>query len=207
MRCDGDAPMITLYIKTHRVTGLKYFGKTTCDDPVRYIGGGKVWRRHLLKHGYDCDTEIYLQSEDQEYITREALRFSRAYDIVKSNLWANLQEENGIDGWTKGQPNLKLKGVPKSKEHLEKFSKTRKGKPQPNISKARKGYKCSNKHCEAISRGHSKTWIVTDPQGVEQIISNLLRFSKENGLDAPTMVNVSKGKKSYHKGWKCKKIS
>ena len=60
--------MITLYIKTHRVTGLRYFGKTTCDDPITYQGGGKVWRRHIMKHGYDCDTEIYLQSEDQDDI-------------------------------------------------------------------------------------------------------------------------------------------
>ena len=70
--------MITLYIKTHRKTGLKYFGKTTADDPFTYQGSGKRWRRHLMKHGYDCDTEIYFQSESEEEILREALRFSKS---------------------------------------------------------------------------------------------------------------------------------
>ena len=83
--------MITLYIKTHRQTGLKYFGKTTEDDPITYKGSGKHWLRHLIKYGYECDTEIYLQSEDQEYVTQEALRFSRVYDIVNSDLWAKSQ--------------------------------------------------------------------------------------------------------------------
>jgi hypothetical protein len=38
-----------LYIKTHSVTGLKYFGKTT-KDPFRYKGSGVYWVRHLKVH-------------------------------------------------------------------------------------------------------------------------------------------------------------
>ena len=138
--------MITLYIKTHRKTGLKYFGKTTADDPIAYWGSGLHWRRHLMKHGYDCDTEIYLQSEDQEYIIQEALRFSRVYDIVKSDLWANLQEENGIDGWPKGISNPGLserrKGIPLSEETRLK------------IGNAHRGRIKSKEECENLSKGH-----------------------------------------------------
>ena len=50
--------MITLYVKTHRVTGLKYFGKTVKPDPYRYRGSGTYWLRHLRKHGYDVETKI-----------------------------------------------------------------------------------------------------------------------------------------------------
>jgi len=160
--------MITLYIKTHIVTGLKYFGMTTQDDPLAYWGSGIRWRRHLMKHGYDFDTEIYLQSEDQEYITREALRFSRAYDIVKSDLWANLIEENGSDGWPKGNPNLKLKGVPLCEERKQRISKAHEGKVIPNktrkkmadangercreMAKAQRGISLSKEHCEKLSK-------------------------------------------------------
>ena len=206
--------MITLYIKTHRQTGLKYFGKTTCDDPYRYKGGGKVWRRHLMKHGYDFDTEIYLQSENQEYITQEALRFSWAYDIVKSSLWANLQEENGIDGWTKGNPNLKLKGVPRSSDAREKMSKGRMGIKMPprskehceNLSKSLTGIPKSKEQIEKFIKARARTWLVIDPNENEYIVVNMNKFCKENGLDQRHMSHVASGKHKHHKGWKCRKV-
>jgi len=40
--------LLTLYKKTHRKTGLKYLGYTS-QDPFRYIGSGKYWRRHFKK--------------------------------------------------------------------------------------------------------------------------------------------------------------
>ena len=30
-----------LYIKRHSITGLMYFGKSTLEDPVNYVGSGK----------------------------------------------------------------------------------------------------------------------------------------------------------------------
>ena len=39
-----------LYVKQHSITGMKYFGKTT-RNPIKYIGSGKYWKRHISKHG------------------------------------------------------------------------------------------------------------------------------------------------------------
>ena len=186
--------MITLYIKTHRVTGLKYFGKTIKDDPIAYKGSGKYWRRHLMKHGYDCDTEIYFQTENEKEAIFEALRFSRAYDIVNSDLWANLIEENGLDGAPGGYPRHDI-------------SKGKKGKNRPpfsdewkeNLSKARKGLPLNKKHCQRISEALEKKWIVTDPCGNEWSIVNLMKFCRENSLDQGSMSNVASGKHKQHK--------
>ena len=90
--------MITLYVKTHRQTGLKYFGKTTCDDPYRYNGSGTYWKLHIKKHGYDVETEIVGAFENIHEAVEFALRFSKENNIVESEKWANLQEENGLDG-------------------------------------------------------------------------------------------------------------
>ena len=48
-----------LYVKTHRITGLQYLGKTSRTDPYSYPGSGKRWRAHLDKHGYDFETKIF----------------------------------------------------------------------------------------------------------------------------------------------------
>ena len=170
------------------------------------------------------DTEIYLQSEDQDYITQEALRFSRAYDIVNSDLWANLMEEKGIRGLviteeirekiskskkgqrlgykhsedTKQKMSKSGKVVIHTKEWCENMSKARKGIPQPNISKAKKGISVPK-----ISEVKSKKWIVVDPSGKSKEIINLYKFCKENGLVTGSMFNVAKGKQDHHRGWKC----
>jgi hypothetical protein len=90
--------MIYLYIKTHRKTGLKYFGKTIRDDYEFYTGSGKYWLRHLKKHGSDVETTLLGSYDSVDIAKDRALAFSKENDIVKSPDWANLQEENACDG-------------------------------------------------------------------------------------------------------------
>lgn len=108
---------IYLYVKTHNKTGLKYFGKTTKQDPHKYMGSGKYWKRHLTKHGNDCITEIIAVFDDEISCREFALNFSKENNIVKSDLWANLQEENGLDGAPAGHVGHKF-----TTEQLEKLS-------------------------------------------------------------------------------------
>lgn len=87
-----------LYVKTHKVTGMKYFGKTVANDPVMYQGSGKRWKNHIRKHGYDCTTEIIGFFTNEEECKKAAIEFSMSNNIVDSDQWANLMNENGIDG-------------------------------------------------------------------------------------------------------------
>jgi hypothetical protein len=89
---------IILYVKTHNITGLKYFGKTTKGNPDKYSGSGKYWKRHIKKHGKDISTRIIGTFDSQASATEAALEFSRSHNIVESDDWANLMVENGLDG-------------------------------------------------------------------------------------------------------------
>ena len=92
-----------LYIKQHSVTGLKYFGKTTKPDPIKYLGSGKYWKSHIKKHGKEHVVTLWCQLFDtQELLTDFALLFSEHWDIVNSKVWANLILENGLDGTIPG---------------------------------------------------------------------------------------------------------
>jgi rubrerythrin len=112
--------MITLYKKTHNVTGLNYFGKTTRTDIDKYTGSGLYWKRHFKKHGKDIKTESVFQSDDINEISNYAIKYSNEHDIVNSNEWANLKEELGTDGGS-------LKEW-YTKEVRKKMSENRKGK-------------------------------------------------------------------------------
>lgn len=98
---------IYLYVKQHKVTGLKYFGMTIKKNPHVYIGSGTHWRRHLKIHGKDIITLKVWEFEDHGECERFALKFSEENKIVESKEWANLRPENGRDGKPVGSPGMK----------------------------------------------------------------------------------------------------
>ena len=92
-----------LYIKTHNITGLKYFGKTV-GDPYKYKGSGVRWLNHLTVHGNDVFTEVIGLFESKEECNKRALEFSIENNIVEDPGWANLIIEDGLmGGFTKDQ--------------------------------------------------------------------------------------------------------
>lgn len=111
---------ISLYVKIHNDTGLKYFGKTT-KDPMKYKGSGKYWKKHLTKHGDNIRTEIVGIFYSKEEAEKFAINFSEQNNIVSSPEWANLIIENGLDGAPNGH-----EGHVFTEEQLSKISSTSK---------------------------------------------------------------------------------
>jgi hypothetical protein len=194
--------MITLYVKTHKTTGLKYFGKTAKYDPFKYKGSGKYWLSHLNKHGNDVETEIIAQFDDSDECKKFALDFSTKNNIVESKEWANLRLENGSDGAPVGNTF--------SEETIKKMSESKKGtKPKEyyvRIAKMNVGWKQSDYQKQRARESNESCWVVTDPNGVQQNITNLRKFCLDNNLDQGNMVKVSKGLSKHHKGWSCSKV-
>lgn len=88
--------LIYLYVKQSPL-GLKYLGITT-KDPYNYPGSGKYWRSHLKYHTFklaDVETEILLKTEDITIISFWGLYYSKLWNIVESENWANLMPESG----------------------------------------------------------------------------------------------------------------
>lgn len=93
---------IYIYLKTHKKTGYKYLGKTISKDPHKYHGSGKLWKRHLNKHGYDYTTEILATCKNKEEVREMGLYYSELYNIVEDKSFANLMVESGDGGATRG---------------------------------------------------------------------------------------------------------
>ena len=83
---------------------MLYFGKTSKKDPYEYHGSGKLWKRHIQKHGKEHVETLWVSEpfEDKNDLVEFATFFSEQHDSVNSSKWANLIIENGIDGWTAG---------------------------------------------------------------------------------------------------------
>ena len=119
-----------LYIKQHTVTGKLYFGKTWKRDPEIYLGSGTRWKAHIRKHGSSLvETVWYCLFTDKDDLVSFALQFSRNHNIVESDDWLNLVEENGLAG--SGRP----KSFSFSEDSKLLMSKARQGKPAANRGK------------------------------------------------------------------------
>ena len=87
----------------HDITGLQYFCKTTRLHEVQYYkGSGIHWKRHLRKHGRHVTVGVLGLYYDEARCSAAADKFSADNDIVASDQWANLIDENGYSGAPSG---------------------------------------------------------------------------------------------------------
>lgn len=193
-----------LYIKEHTKTGLKYFGKTYKHHPDDYLGSGKYWKKHIKKHGEEFVETTWCQLfTDEKELTEFAINFSQENNIVESDKWANLKNENGLDGgFDKHTKESNEKNRQKAIERwkngvydVEKLRLSRIGFKQPQSQK------------DKVAKALSKEWTITTPDGVKICISNLQEFCRDNNLDQGNMVKVSQGKLKQHKGYVCSRVS
>lgn len=160
---------IYLYKKTHNTTGLNYLGKTIAKDPYSYTGSGVYWRQHLEQHGYDINTEILRECSTVEELKYWGLYYSKLWNVVESNDWANLIEEAGPGGaWSIGSkrklsntkkaelanltPTQKSERIKKSCSSTNSWTSERRKK----ISEALTGIKRSAETREKVSLANSK---------------------------------------------------
>jgi hypothetical protein len=147
-----------LYIKTHKITGLKYLGKTS-EDPFKYKGSGIDWKQHLKEHGTDHITEVIFQTNDWEQFKQVGRYYSQLYHIVTAvddfgnKIWANRIPETGGGGSCSEQTREILRQhqlgrskPPRTKEHKRNLSKSSKGKPKTRTSEHQESLTNSIKH-------------------------------------------------------------
>lgn len=194
-----------LYIKEHSITGLKYFGKTYKQHPDNYLGSGKYWKKHIKKHGEEFVKTTWCQLfTDEKQLIDYAIKFSEENNIVDSKEWANLKNENGLDG-----------GMEKgwwSEEQRKNISDRQKqrwanGVYDPEkLRLSRIGFKQPQSQKDKVSKALSKTWNITDPNGNTSVIENLTQFCKDNNLDQGNMMHVANGRQKQHKGYTCSRV-
>lgn len=96
-------------------------------------------------------------------------------------------------------------GKSPSAETRAKISQSHKGKPKSEATRANMRLAQQGAYPPESARlARSKRWLVIDPDGNEQIVISLRRFSLEHGLDPGHMHDVAIGKQHQHRGWKCR---
>ncbi len=136
-----------LYVKTHRITKLKYIGQTK-KDPLKYKGSGLDWLQHIKQYGYDVDTEILVTTESKQVRNDWGRYYSKLWNVVSgqddygNKIWANRIPETG-GSWVEGVKQTAdhvAKRVAKNagKKRSNEFKENRKGENNPFYNKKHK---------------------------------------------------------------------
>jgi hypothetical protein len=94
-----------IYVK-QAPSGLYYLGKTVKDikaNPNCYIGSGRYWLEHLKYYSYkssDIKTWILHETVDEDELKNIGAYYSKLFNVVESDQWANLKPEEGDGGLT-----------------------------------------------------------------------------------------------------------
>jgi hypothetical protein len=216
---------IYLYVKTHNKTGLKYLGKTNNKDPHKYSGSGKIWLRHLNKHGHDYNTEILKECQNKDEVKKWGLYYSSLWNIVESKEWANLKPELGDGGSSfmsvknrkllsermkKNNPTLKKevreKISDKKKEHVVS-EETREKLRKHNLGKKLPEEQCLKRRGKNLgdTNPSAKRYEIKDPEGNIFIVHGKLKsFCKEHNLRPGSIIDLAKGRLLSYKGWEAR---
>jgi hypothetical protein len=85
-------------VKKTYPTGLMYLCQTSLKDPYSYKGSGKRWLNHLRLHRPHIVTWVVCKCETLEDLRAAGLFYSKLWNVVESDDWANLREEDGMGG-------------------------------------------------------------------------------------------------------------
>jgi len=154
-----------LYIKTHNITGLKYLGQTSKQDPYLYCGSGKHWVTHLKEYGFNVRTEILSVCISKQELSATGRYYSEYYKILSAvdnygnRIWANKIPETGGGGTPTSETRKKLSvsqlgrvKPTRTLEHKENLSLASKGVPKPR----------SIEHQAALSNAIKTNWQLND---------------------------------------------
>lgn len=167
-------------IKKAYPSGLMYLCQTK-QEPYSYKGSGTRWTNHIKRHKSHIITCIIGEYETMEELREAGIRYSRELNVVESEEWANLREEDGTGGgsgkvgrrWKikdtskmRG-PKRKRKGDPKYQDCLEEARKRMLGANNP-----RNRFPATEKQKEAWKNAHQtgteaskKQVLVVEPNG------------------------------------------
>lgn len=205
--------IIYLYVKTHKITGLKYLGKTTSKNPHRYTGSGKYWKLHLKKHGKYYDTEIIRGCLDDDELKQWGIYYSKLWNVTDSDEWANMKPEEGDGAQLFGDKNGMF-GKHHSASTKEKQSLVRAGKSweeiygeeqasilKDNITKKLGGKKRPSESGQNHPKFDHTLYTFYNDRTNETIISTKFDFRVKFNMKHPKLYNLVNHGKTW-KGWR-----
>lgn len=216
-----------VYLWTDYGRDMLYIGSAKGDPENRdYICSSKIMKKEWKVRPQDFSRDIVAQGTWKEMLLKEqelivstgAVRDLRYYNQSNS-LGPYHADTTGSKHTQKTKDKISASWTPKRKARLLAAQKkywTPERRAQQSVRQT--GTPHSPKHTVKLAASwtpnrrtkhaasQSCDYQIGWPDGHEEIIRNLRAFSRAHDLGASNMVQVSKGRRKHHKGFRCRKI-
>lgn len=197
-----------IYKATNKINGKVYIGQTVCSFHKRKLKHfskanekkpSMHFHRALKKYGKSNFTwEIIENCNSKQELDDMEFHYIKQYDSFKNGYNMTFGGEGTIGRVCKESTKRKIS---KTKTGV-KFDAEMRAK----WSRVHKGRKKSKSHVKAVAKSVSRYWEITYPNGDVITIRNLEEFCRNNDLTPSGLAHVAYGRRTHHKGFKCKKI-
>jgi len=205
----------SVYKTTNSINGKSYIGAhAPADGNIYdgYMGSGRAIKAAIKEYGKENFSKeiLFIADTPEEMYDKEKELIEpgpNSYNIAEGGIGGGAGENNPM--WGRSGENAPRWGAHTSEETKQKISEALKGRPcseetKKKISEAKKGYKQSQYTKDKRAATHAKDYIITYPDGQEEKIKNLAKFSRKNNLSQGSLTEVAQGKHKQHKGYKAR---
>jgi len=200
----------SIYKATNTTNGKVYIGFDS-NWPNRKYGhisnsdgnSSTKFHRAIRKYGINnFNWEIVYQSKNGNHC-KDVMEnyFIQEYDSFKNGYNMTLGGDGTLGHKKTKKSKQKMKNNWKNKNH---FFNSQQFKDAVSQSTKKAMARPEVKEKQAYNR--SFDWKITNKEGQIFFIRNLTQFCKDNNLSQGNMTEVSKGKRTHHKGWTCHKL-
>jgi len=171
----------------------KHLSLANIEKPLNYF------HKALKKYGIDSfKWEIIEYCDSKKELDDMEFHYIKQHDSFRNGYNMTLGGEGSIGRKHSEETRLKMsnskKGVLASEETKIKLSNTLKGR------------KKSKSHVDNVANSVSRYWEITYPNGAVITVRNLEEFCRCNDLLPSGLAHVAYGRRTHHKGFKCRKI-
>ena len=198
-----------IYCYHNKNNGKLYIGQTIHPDQRKRchlseskFGSDYYFHRAIRKHGFEnFEYKILAEVDDPSQLTKLETHWITHYNTI----WPN--------GYNQKMPDISM-----TEEIRQKISESQKKRLAARTPEQRKlenekrskslmGHRQGDNQKRIVAEKLAKTYRVYKPDGTNEVITNLQKFSRENNLDQGNLLTTSKYTTRFHKGYRVERIT
>lgn len=198
-----------IYSYYNKINGKRYIGQTFHPEQRRRshlseskLGSDYYFHRALRKHGMEnFEYEILEETDDASEMTE------------REKFWVNHHNTIWPNGYNQKMPDISMtdeirKKISESqKKRLASRTPEQRMRENERRSRSLMGHKQGDNQKRIVAEKLAKTYRVFKPDGTNEVITNLQKFSRDNGLDQGNLLNTTKYTTRFHKGYRVERIT
>ena len=150
----------------------------------------------------DLKSKIGERENQIKQLEEEIKKYNAEYNMIEGGNKPPSQKGNTWKLSEEAKEKLRKPKPPRTPEHTEKIASQLRGRKQPEDLVKKRTEANVNPHRPYGNTNRAKKYVVTYPDGSEQVVFNIAEWARENNLTKSSICQVCKGVREHTKGFR-----